>query len=404
MLMDGLLVSGGLKWHIRRKLLTPSFHFQILQDFVPLLQKQSDILVSQFLELSKEPWFNIYPVMKLCTLNIFLKTALGLDVHSENEETKTFFNAIEKFSEVTQFKITRPWIILDVLYNLIFPAANVNTYISIVHSFFRKLLAAKKNRVLASRKSTEIADDGLKEDKKQDHQVFGAKKRKAFMDLLLDLHFKDASFTEDDIIEETVSFFTGANVTLGITLSHIFYCLGLYKDEQKIVQNELDEIFGNSSRDIAEEDLRSMTYLECFIKETLRLYPLTYISREAPEGLKIYDYDVPKESIVVIFIHKLHRDPEVFPNPEKFDPSRFFPENCIGRSPYAFIPFSAGPRNCIAHRFAMITLKTLVANALRHFDIFSMDERDKIDGNSMPDEKNFGYSIRMKLKPRTVAA
>nr|XP_042898805.1 cytochrome P450 4V2 [Parasteatoda tepidariorum] len=224
------------------------------------------------------------------------------------------------------------------------------------------------------------------------------------MDLLLDLHFKDASFTEDDIIEETVSFFTGANVTLGITLSHIFYCLGLYKDEQKIVQNELDEIFGNSSRDIAEEDLRSMTYLECFIKETLRLYPLTYISREAPEGLKIYDYDVPKESIVVIFIHKLHRDPEVFPNPEKFDPSRFFPENCIGRSPYAFIPFSAGPRNCIAHRFAMITLKTLVANALRHFDIFSMDERDKIDGNSMPDEKNFGYSIRMKLKPRTVAA
>ncbi|GFW86940.1 cytochrome P450 4V2 [Trichonephila clavipes] len=86
-----------------------------------------------------------------------------------------------------------------------------------------------------------------------------------------------------------------------------------------------------------------------YIRESLRLYPsVPFIGRECYEPFRVLDHTVPSGSFCIILICELHLDPESFPEPEKFIPERFFPENSVGRHPYAFIPFSAGPRNCLA--------------------------------------------------------
>ncbi|XP_023241023.1 cytochrome P450 4C1-like, partial [Centruroides sculpturatus] len=113
--------------------------------------------------------------------------------------------------------------------------------------------------------------------------------------------------------------------------------------------------------------------------ETLRIYPpVPVIVRSNPYDLKVGDYILPAKSSLAVNIYGIHHNPTVFLNPEVFDPNRFLPENCEKRHPFAFLPFSAGPRNCIGQKFAMMEMKTVLANVLRHFRVKSLDHRDKI--------------------------
>lgn len=68
------------------------------------------------------------------------------------------------------------------------------------------------------------------------------------------------------------------------------------------------------------------------------------------------EYDVPRGSVVLVFAYRLHRNEKSFPKPEEFIPDRFFPENLNGRHPFAYVPFSAGPRNCIGNFHVSLNL------------------------------------------------
>ncbi|KAF4518535.1 hypothetical protein B566_EDAN004279, partial [Ephemera danica] len=111
--------------------------------------------------------------------------------------------------------------------------------------------------------------------------------------------------------------------TVAAASAFVLFLLGTYPEIQDKVVEELVEVFGDSGRlpDVA--DLANLKYLER------------------------YGYTIPAGCSLTFNVTALHHDPDIFPDPYKFDPDRFLPENCQGRNTYAYIPFSIGARNCI---------------------------------------------------------
>ena len=127
-----------------------------------------------------------------------------------------------------------------------------------------------------------------------------------------------------------------------------FICVQYSEQFQERVREELDHVFGDSNRPCTLEDTTKLKHLEYCIKESLRLYPsVPNIKRYISEDIVLNGYKVPAGSTISMHIYSLHRNEEVFPDPLVFKPERFEYEQIAGRHPFAFVPFSAGPRNCI---------------------------------------------------------
>ncbi|CAG5109702.1 Oidioi.mRNA.OKI2018_I69.chr2.g4206.t2.cds [Oikopleura dioica] len=190
-----------------------------------------------------------------------------------------------------------------------------------------------------------------------------------FLDNLLYSHFEQNEIDWEGVKEEMEVFmFAGHDTT---TATSVFALQFITENKEVLakVLKEQDSIYGDSDRAIEMEDLKSMTYLEQCIKETLRLRaPVREYFRKVNESpLKSSEGDIHISETASISINAdfIHHSEKHFPNAFTFNPSRWSSEE--RRHPYAFIPFSAGPRNCIGQKFAMIELKLVLATLLRNF-------------------------------------
>lgn len=117
-----------------------------------------------------------------------------------------------------------------------------------------------------------------------------------------------------------------------------------------------------------------------FLLETLRKHPIiSSLLRETNLDYKVPNTNVIIErgSTVLIPIHNIHHDPELYPNPELFDPSRFDPEEVKSRHPFSYLPFGDGPRNCIGLRFGKMQAKIGLVSLLQRFK-FGVSKRTEI--------------------------
>ncbi|NP_001310069.1 cytochrome P450 4C1-like [Tetranychus urticae] len=390
----GLLTSTGNKWRSRRKLLVPAFHFKILHDFVPVFNEQGSIMVSRLREIARSgEAIDIVPVVTACTLDIICETIMGVSIGAQNNPNNSYCRAVYEVGECFLERLMQPSYWPDAIYYRLERGKEFRRKVQHLHDFTMGVIRDRKDEMMnkqGRRQSTISLSTGSGEPISLSMPASG-ERRLAFMDLLLKHHINGGELSEEDIREEVDTFMFEGHDTTAMAMSWIIYLLGHNMEVQDRLALEVDSLFddlhsemrnesnSSSTTEITLDAIKQLKYLDCVVKEGLRLCPsVPLIGRSATEGMTISGHVVPAGTVIYCFIYQLHRDPEIFPDPEVFNPDRFLPENSGGRHPFAFVPFSAGPRNCIGQKFALAELKIVLARLIRHYRFVSLDQPDKV--------------------------
>ncbi|XP_069681253.1 cytochrome P450 4C1-like [Periplaneta americana] len=383
----GLLTSTGTKWHSHRKLITPSFHFKILENFVPIFAKNCDILVNKLKKEVGGEVFDIYPYISACALDIICESAMGACVNAQKYENSDYVTAVNEMKAILSERLAKPLLAFDFIFNFTKWSKLQKKSLEIIDGFTKKLASFAKTllnlnflfffRVIRERKQQRLKN--IREHFPEDDEYFGQKKRIAFLDMLLDASEDGNKLTDEEIQEEVDTFMFGGHDTIAAAISTSLYLLGLHPEIQDRVHEELEGIFKDSDHSPTLKDLKNMKYLHMVIKEALRLYPsVPLLARMLTQDLQLGSHTIPAGVTACVPIFAMHRDPDIFPSPTQFDPDNFLPEKVVNRHPYAYIPFSAGPRNCIGQKFAMLEVKMVLSSILRRYEVRSADKSEDL--------------------------
>ncbi|KAF5302919.1 hypothetical protein FQA39_LY02099 [Lamprigera yunnana] len=405
---NGLLISTGKMWKNHRKLIAPAFHLNVLKGFIDLFNANSREVIEK-LKKEEGKTFDCHDYMSEATVEVLLETVMGVSKHDQGQSGYDYAMAVMKMCDIIHLRHTKIWLRPTWLFNFTNYSKIQTKLLDSLHSLTKNVVRTKieafnkgirgsiahvpmeilSGDVLTSDVEVEVKNPekgisygqslGIKDDIDLDENDVGEKKRLPFLELMIDAYQNRSALTNQDIKDQVSTIlFEGHDTTAAA--SSFFLCLmAAHPDIQKRVHQEVDTIFGRSNRPATFADTLEMKYLEMCLLETLRLYPpVPVIAREINEDVVLPSgYTLPAGCTVVIGTIKTHRNPDIYPNPDVFNPDHFLPVRTASRHYYSFIPFSAGPRSCVGRKYAILKLKILLSTIMRNFVVTS----DKVENN-----------------------
>ncbi|KQS26032.1 uncharacterized protein Dere_GG12915, isoform B [Drosophila erecta] len=252
----------------------------------------------------------------------------------------------------------RPHLLFRHLFRLCWPSGfrNQEAGVLCLHQFTNKIIEQRR-RLLAMEAN-------------QDQPT----KRHALLDTLLRASVDGKPLTDKQIRDEVNTFIFEGHDTTTSAVSFCLYLLSRHEAVQQKLFEELRMLYDQDlSRRVILSDFAALPYLNCVVKESLRLYPpIPAVARCLEKELVIDEGYIPVGTNVVVLLWQLLRDEEIFADPLVFQPERHQADEAPRLSPYSYIPFSAGPRNCIGQKFALLEMKTMVTKVIRHYQLLPM--------------------------------
>ncbi|CAN2391656.1 16-hydroxypalmitate dehydrogenase activity, partial [Pristimantis euphronides] len=352
----GLLVLSGQKWFQHRKLLTPGFHYDVLKPYVRLMSDCVNVMLDKWEKLvpDKNP-VELFHHVSLMTLDSILKCAFSYQSNCQLNSENEYIKAVYELSYLVNLRSRVFPYHNDFIFNLSPHGFRYRRAQKIAHQHTEKVIKLRKESL---KQETEI-------------EKIQQKRHLDFLDILLCAKDENGhELSDKDVRAEVDTFMFEGHDTTASGISWTLYCLAKYPEHQQKCREEINEVLGDR-RKVEWEDLSKLPYTTMCIKESMRLYPpVPGVARQLKEPITFFDgRSLPKGTVILLNIFCINRSPKMWDDPEVFDPLRFSPENSSRKHSHMYIPFSAGPRNCIGQNFAMNEMKVAVALTLPRFEL-----------------------------------
>ncbi|WP_406069086.1 cytochrome P450 [Micromonospora sp. NBC_01638] len=174
--------------------------------------------------------------------------------------------------------------------------------------------------------------------------------------------------SEFEVHQQVMTLLAGGMETTANAISSALLLISEHPEVERGLQAEVDEVLGGRSP--AFEDIPKLTYLDRVLRETLRLRPPVWLlTRTTTRDTELGGHPLPQGSIILLSPYLLHHNPELFTDPERFDPDRWLPERADSVTQNAMQPFIMGNRKCIGDQFALNEARLLVATIASRWSI-----------------------------------
>ncbi|KAJ3645296.1 hypothetical protein Zmor_022962 [Zophobas morio] len=379
----------GKRWRDMRSTLSPAFTSSKMKYMFTLISQSGEQFVQYFLKKNEDVvTVEMKDTFTRFTNDVIANTAFGVECDSLTDRDNEFYlmgKDVTNFNGV--WKNLR--FLLIILMPRVFQFFKMTLFSKEVGNFFTNLV---KSNIQSREKHGIVRPDmihlllearknGLKHDETQPLQDTGFA---TVTESEINTNPKNTKteITDQDITAQALVFFFAGFDSVSALMCFMAHELAANPDVQDRLIKEVDETLELCQDKLTYEALLSMKYMDMVVCETLRKWPNAVASDrvctkpytiepkypdEKPVHLKIKD-------AVWFPVFGIHRDPQYYPEPERFDPERFNDENKVNISPYTYMPFGVGPRNCIGSRFALLETKTLFFYILSHFEIVPVEK------------------------------
>uniref|UniRef100_A0A914XLL0 Uncharacterized protein n=1 Tax=Plectus sambesii TaxID=2011161 RepID=A0A914XLL0_9BILA len=372
-------ILEGDHWKNVRTTITPAFTTGKMKNMVPIFNDCMKI----FGEIATEYTNSGKPMdlKKLCggfALDVIAKSAFGMDIDAQRGNSSSPF--IKYAFELLNITPVDPKIMILLLFpntiQLLEKIFKFQYFFAEGDEFFKNLLHAmiEERQKIPKKTNPDFMqlllnamrdpEGEMEVDKEIAHEETASGKR--------------VKLTELEIMSQLLIFLLAGYETTATTLHFALYMLAMHPEVQDKLVDEIHEVIGQTD-EILYEHIGKFTYLDQVISETLRMFPaLPRIDRDCSKDVVINDVKIPKGCAVGVPVWVIHYDPEIYPNPQTFDPERFSPEEKANRDPLAYLPFGYGPRNCIGMRFAQLEMRMALAYLVKNFKFVPSEPKQKL--------------------------
>jgi cytochrome P450 len=334
----GLLTSEGETWRRHRRIMAPAFDHRSIVGYAPIMTDIAERLVAEWDSRPEGTELDVAAAMMHATLHIISRTMFSSD-------SDDIVDIVEKGVERYQAEV-RPGLgdllELPVWLSRLGSAHHPERIFSEFDRAIDRLLAARE-RDPASQPKDLLA------------RLIAARDEET-----------GGGMSAEEVRNQVVTIFMAGHETTALALTWTWYLLSQHPAVEAKLHAELEAVLGG--RTPRHEQLGQLPYTRMVIEEAMRLYPPAHtLSRAAMGEDEVLGRRIPKGAQIMIVPWLLHRNPRLWPDPERFDPERFAPDRTASRHRFAYIPFGAGPRICIGAAFAMAEAMLILATVAQRY-------------------------------------